>query len=178
MITLDIRSGTKKIDVRNKIPIMIYARSSIIAFIQKNCKTQDIFLFGHSLGTGPSIHLAAKEEFARLGGLILDASFVSILHAAKHLYPRFQNFLQGRKSIFDNYSKIPLVQCKILYIHGKKDSLTPLKDLLLLYKSNTKNSQLLTHEGGHQNCLHFYIPKNKNEEVFIVIKNFCNSYRK
>jgi alpha-beta hydrolase superfamily lysophospholipase len=46
---------------------------------------EEIILYGHSLGTGPSIDLAADENYA-ISALILQAPFLSILRTVADVY--------------------------------------------------------------------------------------------
>ena len=80
---------------------------------------QNIILLGRSLGSGPAVHLASKNS---PGALILMSPFASIKSVANNKVG-FLSFLIA--DIFDNLSKMPLVECATFIVHGQKDSLIP-----------------------------------------------------
>lgn len=83
-------------------------------------KESQIILFGRSLGTAPAIHLASL--FKPLA-LILISPFCSIRAAAGALsFPLLAKLVRER---FDNQTKIQLVTCPLMIIHGMKDALVP-----------------------------------------------------
>ncbi|HSX20634.1 MAG TPA: alpha/beta hydrolase [Gammaproteobacteria bacterium] len=82
---------------------------------QHNVQPDHIILFGRSLGTGPSVELAAKQP---VGGLILESGFTSAYRVVTH-YPVF---------MFDKYnniSKLQKIHVPILFIHGLQDAVVP-----------------------------------------------------
>jgi len=86
--------------------------------------TKDIFLYGFSIGTGPTTHIAAHHP---IGGLTLLAPYTSIRDMVVELFPkgvgRVAQYLISNR--FDNVKEIKSVACDTLIIHGKKDELIP-----------------------------------------------------
>lgn len=75
-----------------------------------------ILVLGFSLGGGPAVDLAAREQ---VGGLILIAPFVSA-YRVMTVWPLFP----GDK--FNNLAKIGRVRCPVLVMHGTADEMIPL----------------------------------------------------
>ncbi|OQS07431.1 hypothetical protein THRCLA_00542 [Thraustotheca clavata] len=72
-----------------------------------------IILYGQSVGSGPSVYLAAKEH--RIRGLIVHSGLLSgirVLTSSRAL---------GCLDIFPNIDRIKRVSCPSLIIHGDKD---------------------------------------------------------
>ena len=59
---------------------LYYNIRRVHSYVKNNLKfaESEIVLYGHSLGTGPSVDLAADANYP-IGGLILQAPFLSIL---------------------------------------------------------------------------------------------------
>jgi len=96
---------------------------------KRKIKQNRIVLLGRGLGTGPSVHLAAKTEVA---GLILISGFLSIYR----IMMNFRWTLPG--DIFSNIDKIKNVKCPVCIIHSIKDEIVPFYHAKELYK-NVKN---------------------------------------
>lgn len=84
---------------------------------------QNIVLYGRSLGSGPSCHLAAKTALVKgeipVGGLILHAPFLSVFRVVLDTGCT----LPGDK--FPNVDVMPMVRSPVLLIHGKSDQIVP-----------------------------------------------------
>jgi len=87
-----------------------------------------ILIVGESLGGGVAIQLAAhaclRQEIP--GGLVLLATFDSMLNAASHNFP----WLPVRRFLLDRYHSdqhIADVKCAVLQFHGDQDTIVPLK---------------------------------------------------
>jgi hypothetical protein len=88
----------------------------------------EIILYGHSLGTGPSIDLASDEKFP-ISALILQAPFLSILRTVADVYFLF---IQLNRTVFFDYfpnlDKVSRLKSPTLIIHGTKDNIVPMED--------------------------------------------------
>ncbi|MCF6177141.1 MAG: alpha/beta hydrolase [Victivallaceae bacterium] len=87
-----------------------------------------IIIFGRSLGTGPSVELAAKEPVA---GLILQSPFTSTFRVMTKV-----KLLPFDK--FDNIAKIARVKCPVMIIHGQQDHVIPFTHGKTLYNAANK----------------------------------------
>ncbi|RDX68782.1 Protein ABHD17C [Mucuna pruriens] len=74
---------------------------------------EDVILYGQSVGSGPTLHLAAK--LPRLRGVVLHSGILSGLRVLCHVNFRFCF------DIYKNINKIKKVKCPVLVIHGTED---------------------------------------------------------
>jgi fermentation-respiration switch protein FrsA (DUF1100 family) len=99
-----------------------------------NIRPENLVIYGRSVGGGPAVELASREDVA---GLILESTFVS----AYRVMTRWP-ILLGDK--FNNLRKLPRVSCPLLVIHGRSDRLIPFSHSELLYeKAPTRQKQHL-----------------------------------
>ena len=88
---------------------------------KQGVESQNIILYGESLGTGVAVELAQKNIFS---GVILESPYTSMENAAKIYYP----YLPVKillKDKFDSIKKIKNIKLPILIMHGKKDTIVP-----------------------------------------------------
>lgn len=74
---------------------------------------EDLILYGQSVGSGPTLHLAAK--LPRLRGVVLHSAILSGLRVLCHVKFSFCF------DIYRNIRKIRNVKCPVLVIHGTED---------------------------------------------------------
>ncbi|CAM8894114.1 unnamed protein product [Rhodiola kirilowii] len=74
---------------------------------------ENLILYGQSVGSGPTLHLAAK--LPRLRGVVLHSAILSGLRVLCH-----ENFSLCC-DIYKNIDKIRKVKCPVLVIHGTED---------------------------------------------------------
>ncbi|XP_039001401.1 alpha/beta hydrolase domain-containing protein 17B-like [Hibiscus syriacus] len=74
---------------------------------------EDLILYGQSVGSGPTLHLAAK--LPRLRGVVLHSGILSGLRVLCHVKFSFCY------DIYQNINKIRKVKCPVLVIHGTDD---------------------------------------------------------
>ena len=115
---------------------------------------EKIIVHGRSLGGAVAIDLAAREK---CGGLIVESSFVSAFRVVTK-YPIFPF------DKFESLKKINRVQCSVLFIHGKKDTLIPFWHAeQLITAANEPKFSLWIDEGDHNNIYSigrkFYLEK-------------------
>ncbi|KAI8530578.1 hypothetical protein RHMOL_Rhmol11G0070700 [Rhododendron molle] len=75
---------------------------------------EDLILYGQSVGSGPTLHLAAK--LPRLRGVVLHSAILSGLRVVCRVKFTFCC------DIYKNEKKIRKVKCPVLVIHGTEDS--------------------------------------------------------
>jgi abhydrolase domain-containing protein 17 len=86
-----------------------------------------IVIMGRSLGSGPSVHLAAVHCVSRgldCGGLVLQSPIAS---AVRVVFPNSW-FTLPFIDIFANIDKIGSVRCRTTVIHGTADEVVPLQN--------------------------------------------------
>ncbi|CAL1167387.1 unnamed protein product [Cladocopium goreaui] len=107
-----------------------------------------IKLFGRSLGTGPTVQLAAKAEVA---GVILISPFTSIRELFRGQIGQMADFLENR---FPNLELTPKIRSPTLIIHGLQDSLVSPEHGRRIYASIGCKRMIVTpHNMSHNTSL-------------------------
>lgn len=116
-------------------------------------KTQNIIIFGRSIGSGPAAHLAAQRK---VGGLILMSPYTSIRDVAKNIAGSVAQYFVADR--FRNIDKMKKVGCSICFLHGKKDKLIPFKhsqDLMEEFEKHIKGKEsIISHHYFGENMTH------------------------
>eukprot|EP00128_Syssomonas_multiformis_P014192 Colp12_sorted_trinity150504_noHs@25901 len=94
---------------------------------------KNVIIFGRSIGTGPSVELAARlaEQHINVGALVLQSPYTSIKRLAKELVGWPHVFLSER---FNNFDRIKTVKSPTLIVHGVLDNVIPLHHGKALYE--------------------------------------------
>lgn len=111
-----------------------------------SCLPEDIILFGYSLGSAPTIHLASKVI---VKGVIIQSGFVSALNA-------FFNNEEPKTiccDIFNNIDKVSKIKSPLLVIHGMKDDVIGISHGMTIYERCMNKVEPLWVSGGHHNDL-------------------------
>jgi hypothetical protein len=137
-------------------------------------KPTKIILFGRSLGSGPTIHLASKHP--NLAGMILQSPLRT---AIKTQMPDWVGYVFKKIDIFANERKVPKINSfPVFVIHGTVDNVVPyshgkyLYDLL--HKFNHDPSAVLMY--SVEGCGHNDIEYRKGRELKRKLKKFVNNY--
>lgn len=96
-------------------------RAYIRGLMAQGVKSEDIILFGHSLGTGVAVQMA--EEF-HVGGLILLAPYLSIPKIAQVEYPFLPAGILALDR-FENFRKMKSIHVPVLILNGTDDQVIP-----------------------------------------------------
>ncbi|XP_023005443.1 protein ABHD17B-like [Cucurbita maxima] len=105
---------------------------------------EDLILYGQSVGSGPTLHLASK--LPRLRGVVLHSAILSGLRVLCHVKFSFCF------DIYKNINKIKKVKCPVLVIHGTEDDVVNwLHGNGLWKKSREPYDPLWIKGGGHCN---------------------------
>ncbi|GJQ12075.1 hypothetical protein GpartN1_g3866.t1 [Galdieria partita] len=111
---------------------------------ERNIPPERIIVFGRSLGSAPSIHIAWLKP---VRGLILVSPLSSCIRVVR---PRLHMTLPF--DMFVNIHKISLVRCPVLIVHGCRDQVVPFSNGLDLYKRcRLAVDPLWITDGGHNN---------------------------
>lgn len=106
-----------------------------------NIPTQNIIVYGRSVGGGPSVDLASRKSVA---GLILESAFTkAFLVVTRIPIVPFDKFA--------NIDKIKMVRCPVLIIHGTSDSVIPFSHGQQLFESANEPKRFLWIEGADHN---------------------------
>jgi fermentation-respiration switch protein FrsA (DUF1100 family) len=115
---------------------------------KKGVRSEQIVLYGHSLGTAIAADVASRRAF---GAVVLESGFSSASSVATRALPwlpRFLHFLG--KNRFESARKLNNVKCPILIAHGDPDLTIPTSEAQLLYAAANEPRKLLIIPGaGH-----------------------------
>ncbi|KAH7647254.1 hypothetical protein FG379_002397 [Cryptosporidium bovis] len=124
-----------------------------------------IILYGQSIGSAPTIHLASKYNNMNLGGIIVHSgikSAVSVICNSK------TNVTLPWYDAFKNLDKIQRVKCPVFVIHGTGDTIIPFNHGEMLYKlAPNKFTPWFVNGANHCN-----IEVNWRSEFIVRIKKF------
>lgn len=110
--------------------------------------SQDIVIYGESIGSGVAVQLAAKVD-AR--GLVLEAPMSSATDVARVHYPLLVASFFLRDS-FESVDHIGRIDMPLLVIHGEQDKIIPLPLGQKLVEHAAEPKKLVVIEGaGHNN---------------------------
>ncbi|KAJ9152814.1 hypothetical protein P3X46_026333 [Hevea brasiliensis] len=111
-------------------------------------KQEDIILYGQSVGSGPTVDLAAR--LPQLRAVVLHSPILSGLRV---MYPVKRTYWFD---IYKNIDKIPLVNCPILIIHGTSDEVVDCSHGKQLWELCKEKYEPLWLKGGnHCDLEHF-----------------------
>lgn len=131
---------------------LYYDMESWLQYTDSVLNPKQYIFYGRSLGSAMATYAATKKQ-AKL--LILETPFDEIKSAAPMIFSPILFFVP-LKSTFSNVSRLPLIQCPILIIHGTEDELIPLDAVKKLAASGNEKTELIIIEGaGHMNIRHF-----------------------
>ncbi|KAK8568543.1 hypothetical protein V6N13_106452 [Hibiscus sabdariffa] len=127
-------------------------------------KQEDMILYGQSVGSGPTLHLAPQLE--KLRGVVLHSPILSGLRVLYSLKTTFSF------DIFKNADKIQQVNCPVFVIHGTNDDIVDCSHGKQLWElSKVKYNPLWIERGGHCD-LETY------PEYFKYLRKFINDLEK
>lgn len=95
-------------------------------------KSDEIILFGESLGSGPATYLAEKYD---ANALILQVPYDSVLNVAKAKYPFILGMRFLLKDHFDNLSRISNINMPLFILAAENDGIIPVKHAKNLFES-------------------------------------------
>ena len=111
----------------------------------KGLASQEIIVFGRSMGGGAATWLAAREK---PGAVILESVFTNVPDVGAHHY----SFLPVRAlatNQFDNESRVGQIGAPKLFIHSRGDRVVPFELGRQVYEAAAEPKQFLEIEGGH-----------------------------
>jgi uncharacterized protein len=116
------------------------------AFATSRHPAEHIVLWGHSLGSGVAVALAARRPVAKL---ILEAPFTSTSDVAQRMFP----LIPVRRLMLDQFhsdERIDAVTGSILILHGARDIVVPIKLGERLYQLASEPKRFVRYpQGGH-----------------------------
>ncbi|KAJ6795047.1 protein ABHD17B-like [Iris pallida] len=122
-------------------------------------RAEDIILYGQSVGSGPTLHLAA--HLSHLRAVVLHSPIMSglrVVYPVKHTY---------WFDIYKNIDKIPKVTCPVLVIHGTADEVVDCSHGKQLWEGCKEKYEPLWIKGGRHCNLELYPEYIKHLKKFI-----------
>ncbi|XP_050880043.1 uncharacterized protein LOC127083751 isoform X2 [Lathyrus oleraceus] len=119
---------------------------AVYKYLEENygAKQEDIILYGQSVGSGPTLDIAAR--LPQLRAVILHSPILSGLRV---MYPVKKTYWFD---IYKNIDKIPLVKCPVLVIHGTADEVVDCSHGKRLWElCQQKYEPLWLKDGNHCN---------------------------
>ncbi|KAM0940276.1 putative serine aminopeptidase, S33, alpha/Beta hydrolase [Dioscorea sansibarensis] len=127
-------------------------------------KEEDIILYGQSVGSGPTLELAAR--LPRLRAVVLHSP---ILSGVRVMYPVKRTYWFD---IYKNIDKIPFVNCPVLVIHGTADEVVDCSHGKQLWELCKEKYEPLWLKGGNHCNLELF------PEYIRHLKKFINTVEK
>ncbi|KAL9258740.1 Alpha/beta hydrolase domain-containing protein [Drosera capensis] len=127
-------------------------------------KQEELILYGQSVGSGPTLHLASRLQWLR--GVVLHSA---ILSGIRVLYPVKMTFWFD---IFKNIDKIRSVNCPVLVIHGTSDEIVDWSHGKRLWELSKEKFDPLWVKGGSHCNLETY------PEYIKHLRKFMNAMEK
>jgi fermentation-respiration switch protein FrsA (DUF1100 family) len=126
--------------------LYIDAQAAVRFLQEQGVQTEDIILYGESLGSAVATELAVKDQFK---ALILEAPFTSLPDIAQQKYWYIPaRFLVKEK--YNTLAKIPNIHTPLLIFHGVKDRLVPIENGKKIFKAaNYPKDMIVFNEKGH-----------------------------
>ena len=113
------------------------AEAALDFLAASDINSEQVVLWGESLGSGVAVHLAATRA---IGGVVLEAPFTSVAACAQRHYP----FVPAAWLVhdrFDSLSRIAQVTAPLLILHGERDMVVPVDHGRALLKAATAPSE-------------------------------------
>ncbi|OIW06547.1 hypothetical protein TanjilG_29968 [Lupinus angustifolius] len=124
-------------------------------------REEDIVLYGQSIGSGPTVDLAAR--LPNLRAVILHSAVSSGLRV---MYPVKRTYWFD---IYKNIDKIPSVNCPVLVIHGTDDDVVDCSHGKQLWEHCKQKYEPLWIDGGTHCDLELYPQYRKHLKKFISV---------
>ncbi|NOZ08543.1 MAG: alpha/beta hydrolase [FCB group bacterium] len=133
----------------------------------RNFKSENIIIYGRSLGASVAAWLAAQQNPS---ALIIESAFISIQALGTKLYPFLPVSLLTRYS-YDTREYLKRVNCPVLVIHSDEDEIIPFTHGKDLFKNISGKKMFLKISGSHNSGYKTY------EGLYVKgIQNFFNRF--
>ena len=165
VLIISWRSFSGNLGKPNETNLYGDAKKAVNWLNDKGVKTENIILYGESLGTGVAVEIGQTNKF---NSIILESPYTSMIKAAKIYYPYLPvKFLLKDK--YESEKKIKNIKIPILIMHGKKDDIVPFYMGKKLFEIANKPKKFLQIEED-DHMLSF------NDSLLLEIKNFINKH--
>jgi pimeloyl-ACP methyl ester carboxylesterase len=129
-------------------------------YVESRYKSENIILFGRSIGTGPTVYVASQKKVSKV---ILETPYSSVSDLVKKYFPIIPTFLVNYKLPSDEW--IGEVSAPIYIFHGTEDNVIPISICKKLISSIKGKYEFYVISGGNHNDLddfqEYWIPMKK-----------------
>ena len=134
--------------------------------------SEDIILYGFSLGTGVATQLAFEKD---IGALILQAPYTSITDTARTLYNR--HIPDGLiKNKFASIEKIADIDAPLLILHPLEDTTIPFEQGAALFEAAAEPKTFVEVPGGHNSLMDSAVEDKEFAKVTEELLEFLKEY--
>ncbi|HET6390258.1 alpha/beta hydrolase [Hyphomicrobium sp.] len=120
------------------------AKLAYDSLVADGVNPEDIILYGESLGSGVAIQVAREK---RVGGMVLDSPYTSILELASQHYP-WLPVAWLLKDRYDSIGYIAGVHVPLFILHGEADNVVPVEMGKRLFAAANEPKEIRTIPGG------------------------------
>jgi uncharacterized protein len=153
VVLLDYRGYGKSTGSITSEDVLHQDVQAVYAYVRQRYREEQIIIYGHSLGTGLAVHLAAN---ARPRMLVLESAYLSMQDVIAQKMPYVPLFLLKYPLRSDLW--IGKVRCPIYLFHGTEDEVIPYDSSERLRAYSVAPTQLIpVIGGGHSNLATFGI---------------------
>lgn len=131
--------------------------------IIRRFRPSQIIVVGKSIGSGPALHLSARDD-VKVSGVLLISAFTTTVDVFRDSLGNTACWWKAmgiiacrimsmvKTDMFDNQAMIQKVRAPILIFHGRSDKTVPFHHSIRLFKSVAKTTQVshIHNNGGHQ----------------------------
>ena len=111
----------------------------------KGARSENIILFGRSLGSAVAAELALRHSAA---GIIIESGFKSIPELGAKFFPYLPIRLISRFQYL-TIDKVSMINMPKLFIHSPQDEMIPYEHGAALFKNAAEPKEFLQITGGH-----------------------------
>ena len=134
--------------------------------IKRNYKSEDISVYGRSIGGAIALELGSREK---VKSIVVQSSFTSLRDIAKEIYPIVPNVLV-KNDFWNSKEIVKKINCPILISHGDKDEIVPVSHSYKLFELANEPKKLIILKDATHNDISDYL----TSEYFQALENlFC-----
>lgn len=142
--------------------VVIDAEAMYQYLIDKGFKSEDISIYGRSIGGAIALELASR---VKVKSVVVQSSFTSLVDIAKELYPFIPKVIVNGK-FWNSKELIKKINCPVLISHGDRDEIVSVNHSYKLYEVANEPKKLIILKGASHNDISSYF----NEEYFQALK--------
>ncbi|PIE90330.1 MAG: alpha/beta hydrolase [Acidobacteria bacterium] len=158
----DYRGYGKSTGLTDNESTLLSDAAQLFETLEKQYATENITIYGRSLGTGIACHLAQGKN---IHALVLETPYRSFTRLVKHYYPFVPSLLMKYHLNAEQFLKN--VTSKIAIIHGTDDEIIPFQHAVKLAESHP-GCVFYRVKGGHHNDLSIFDEHEKMlDDVFL-----------